>query len=43
MEATLNKIKDIWDVVIYDEDPHKGTDISLLKMNEENFDTLEEH
>lgn len=43
MEKTLQKIKETWDVVTFERQQHKNTDINLLKVSEENFEVLEEH
>lgn len=42
MEKTLKKIKETWDVIVFDKTQHKQTDIFLLKVSEENFELLEE-
>lgn len=43
METTLKKIKEYWDEVVFLEEPHKNSDLFLLKMDEENFENLEDH
>lgn len=43
MEVGLSKIIEIWKNVEFECMKHKDTDIQTLKMNEDNFETLEEH
>ena len=43
MENTLYKIKEIWEDVTFEKIQHKNTDIVLLKISEENVETLEEN
>ncbi|CAG9313552.1 unnamed protein product [Blepharisma stoltei] len=43
MEKTLQKIKETWDVVTFERQQHKNTDVQLLRVSEENFEVLEEH
>lgn len=43
MEKQLKKIIDFWHDVEFELVPHKNTDVLTLKMNEENFETLEEN
>ena len=42
MEKTLKKIKETWDVIVFEKTQHKQTDINLLRVSEENFELLEE-
>ena len=42
MEKTLKKIKETWDVILFEKTQHKNTDIYLLRVSEENFELLEE-
>ena len=42
MEKTLKKIKEIWDVIVFEKSQHKNTEIYLLRVSEENFELLEE-
>jgi dynein heavy chain len=44
MEKNLNKIDEKWRDVEFELLPHKeSTEIKILKMSDENFETLEEH
>lgn len=44
MEKNLNKIEEKWRDVEFELMPHKDSaDIKILKMSDENFETLEEH
>lgn len=43
MEKTLNNIEEFWVDIQFDFQQHKGTDVQMLKLNEENFEILEEN
>ena len=43
MEATLKLFAETWKDIQFDFDKHKGSDVMLTRMNEDNFDLLEEH
>lgn len=43
MEKSLNIIIKFWKEVVFELLPHKNSEISTLKMSDENFETLEEH
>jgi hypothetical protein len=43
MEKTLLKLEDIWKDIIFEFNPHKDSDIKLIKLSEENFEMLEEN
>ena len=42
MEETLAKLKETWSAIVFLSDPYKaGSDVRLLKIGEEDFETLE--
>lgn len=41
MEKTLNKLNETWKDVKFNFDQHKGSDVQLFKLSEENFEMLE--
>jgi dynein heavy chain len=43
MEQTLAKLKVTWAVVDFEFDQHRDTDVFLMKMKEEDFETLEDN
>lgn len=43
MEKTLSKLEETWKDVKFELQQHKTTDIYMLKMNEEDFEMLEEN
>jgi len=43
MENTLKKIELEWSVVEFSFDAHKGSEVYLMKIDDEKFETLEEH
>ena len=43
MEKTLKEFEEFWVNVDYDFDKHKGSEVMMLRLNEENFEKLEEH
>lgn len=43
MDIVLKKVIEHWKNVEFELIKHKDTDIQTLKMNDENFETLEEH
>ena len=43
MEKTLQKVKELWDVVPFEKQQHKNSDIYMLKVSEESFEQLEEN
>lgn len=43
MEKTLNLIENFWVDITFDFQQHKGSDVQMLRLSEENFETLEEH
>ena len=43
MEQTLAKLKVTWAVVEFEFDQHRDTDVFLMKMKEEDFETLEDN
>jgi len=43
MEKTLNTIEGFWTDIELDFMPHKGSDVQMLRLTEENFEQLEEH
>jgi dynein heavy chain len=43
MEKTLKEFEEFWVSVDYDFDKHKGSEVMMLRLNEENFEKLEEH
>lgn len=42
MEKTLAKIEEAWAIVEFDFTQHKDTPVHMIRLNEENFDMLEE-
>jgi dynein heavy chain len=43
MEKTLAKIEENWKDVLFDFTQHKDTNLHMIRLNEENFDMLEEN
>lgn len=43
MEKTLNKLEEIYSQVEFETQQHKNTDVYMLKINEEDFEMLEEN
>jgi dynein heavy chain len=43
MEKTLNRLEELYATVEFEIQQHKNTDVSLLKMNEDDFEQLEEN
>ena len=43
MEKTLNAIETFWVDIRFDFQQHKGSDVQMLRLSEENFETLEEN
>lgn len=43
MEQTLAKLKVTWAVIEFEFDQHRDTDVYLMKMKEEDFETLEDN
>ena len=43
MEKTLNAIEAFWVDIRFDFQQHKGSDVQMLRLSEENFETLEEN
>ena len=43
MEKTLNKLEEIYSQVEFEVQQHKNTDVYMLKINEEDFEMLEEN
>jgi hypothetical protein len=43
MEKTLAKIEENWKDVVFDFTQHKDTNLHMIRLNEENFDMLEEN
>lgn len=43
MEKTLSKLDDTWKDVKFELSQHKQTDISMMRMAEEDFEMLEEN
>lgn len=43
MEKNLNNIEEFWVDIKFDFQQHKGSDVQMLKLNEENFEILEEN
>ena len=43
MEKTLKMITEFWKDVEFDFQTHKGTDVQMIRLSEENFETLEEN
>lgn len=43
MEKTLNKLNETWKDIKFQFDMHKGSDVQMFKLSEENFEMLEEN
>jgi len=43
MKIALDKIKETWDKTVFEMIKHKNTDVFKLKIDEESFETLEDH
>lgn len=43
MEKTLNNIEAFWQDIKFEFQQHKGSDVQMLKLSEENFEVLEEN
>lgn len=43
MEKTLQNLETTWTGVAFDKVQHKQSEVNILKMNEENFEMLEEN
>lgn len=43
MEKTLKKLEETWKDICFEFNQHKDTDIKLMKLNEDDFDMLEEN
>ena len=43
MEKTLNTIESVWVGIEFIFKPHKGSDVQMLGLDDENFEMLEEH
>ena len=43
MEKTHKMITEFWKDVEFDFQAHKGTDVQMIRLSEENFETLEEN
>lgn len=43
MEKTLDKLEETWKDILFEFSLHKGSDVQLIKLSEENFEMLEEN
>jgi dynein heavy chain len=43
MEKTLAKLEEDWKDIKFEFTPHKGSDVKIMKLSEENFEMLEEN
>jgi dynein heavy chain len=43
MEKTLAKLEENWKDIKFEFTAHKGTDVKIMKLSEENFEMLEEN
>jgi len=43
MEKTLNKLEETWKDICFEFTAHKSTDLKMMKLNEDDFDMLEEN
>ena len=43
MEKTLAKLNEQWSTIEFDFESHKGTEIMLMKIKDDDFEMLEEH
>jgi dynein heavy chain len=43
MEKTLTKLNETWKDIKFNFDMHKGSDVQMFKLSEENFEMLEEN
>jgi len=43
MEKTLVKLEETWKDILFEFSLHKGSDVQLIKLSEENFEMLEEN
>ena len=43
METTLKLFRETWKDIEYCYDKHKGSDVMMIRLDEDNFDMLEEH
>lgn len=43
MEKTLNKLEEVWKDVAFEFNPHKDSEVKLIKLSDENFEMLEEN
>ena len=42
MEQMLNKIEETWKTIVFLFSPHKGSELQLVNLQEEDFETLED-
>jgi len=43
MEKTLAKLEEIWKDIMFEFTPHKDSGVQMIRLNEDNFDLLEEN
>jgi dynein heavy chain len=43
MEKTLNKLEVEWRDIMFEFTPHKDSGVQMIRLNEDNFDMLEEN